>query len=121
MLTTLDSDCSWQFAFNLSSLVSRRPISLAIPSSFNAPHREKIGNNNGLTSCEDTVSRHRLFSLARSRRNFGLAGPSQHVGGQVGLVCYAFANYAAFSDFDLSNPGESDPRCLAPETNSAAM
>jgi hypothetical protein len=36
-----------QLAFNLSSLVSRRPISLVILSSFNAPQREKIGTTMG--------------------------------------------------------------------------
>jgi hypothetical protein len=45
-------------------------------------------------------ARCRLFSL----------GLAQHVGGQVGLVRYAFANYTSFSDSDLSNPSESDPR-----------
>jgi hypothetical protein len=43
-------------------------------------------------------------------RLFSLGGLAQHLGDQVGLVCYAFADYTSFSDFDLSNPGESDPR-----------
>ena len=81
---------SWRGGVKLQSFVERP-----------APRRACRGLRVGADLCARLIS-------ARPRA-------AQYVGRHVEVVCNAFGYDASFSDFDLGHPGESDPRCLAPE------